>query len=85
MNRTLNISRSYESGLASNTWNPTSYNNAYLNAFEYDAMGNILTQQRHKRDGTKIEEMSYQYQYANALHPIWMQQISMTWVLLIQR
>jgi RHS repeat-associated protein len=28
-------------------------------------MGNILTQERHKRDGTKIEDMSYQYQYAN--------------------
>lgn len=65
MNRTLNISRSYENGLASNTWSPSSYNNAYYNAFTYDAMGNILTQQRHKRDGTKIEEMSYKYQYAN--------------------
>jgi len=61
----LNESRSYESGLASNAWNPSSYNNAYYNAFTYDAMGNILTQQRHKRDGTKIEEMSYKYQYAN--------------------
>jgi RHS repeat-associated protein len=61
----VQTARSYESDLNANTWNPTSYNNAYLNAFEYDAMGNILTQQRHKRDGTKIEEMSYQYQYAN--------------------
>jgi photosystem II stability/assembly factor-like uncharacterized protein len=61
----LKASRSYESGLNTNAWNPTTYNNSYFNAFSYDAMGNILTQVRHKRDGTKIEDMSYQYQYAN--------------------
>ena len=61
----LKASRSYESGFSSNVWNPTTYNNSYFNAFSYDAMGNILTQERHKRDGTKIEDMSYQYQYAN--------------------
>ncbi len=62
----LKAARSYESNLSSNTWNPTTYNNKYFNAFSFDAMGNILTQQRHKSDGTKIEEMSYQYQYANS-------------------
>jgi uncharacterized FlaG/YvyC family protein len=61
----LKASRSYESGFSSNVWNPTTYNNSYFNAFSYDAMGNILTQVRHKRDGTKIEDMGYQYQYAN--------------------
>ncbi|MBI1838654.1 MAG: hypothetical protein HYR91_15425, partial [Flavobacteriia bacterium] len=60
LNRFLS-SRSYESGLSNNEWNPTSYNNAYFNAFTYDAMGNILTQKRHKRDGTLIEDLSYGY------------------------
>lgn len=55
-------SRSYESGLASNAWNPLSYGNSYFNAFTYNADGNILTQKRHKRDGTKIEDLTYKYQ-----------------------
>lgn len=57
----LKESRSYESGLSSTIWNPTTYGDSYFNAFEYDAMGNILTQKRHKRDGTKIEDLSYVY------------------------
>jgi RHS repeat-associated protein len=65
MNRTLNISRSYESGLASNVWNPSSYNNAYYNAFTYDAMGNILSQKRHNRAGTMLEDMTYKYHKLN--------------------
>lgn len=64
LNRLI-ASRSYESGLSSNVWNPTSYGNEYYNAFSYDAMGNILTQVRHKRDGTKIEDMKYKYQYSD--------------------
>ncbi len=59
----LKESRSYETGLSSNVWNPTTYGNSYYNAFEYDAMGNILTQVRHNRAGTKIEDMKYKYQY----------------------
>ncbi|MCC5922385.1 MAG: hypothetical protein JJT77_01255 [Crocinitomicaceae bacterium] len=46
LNRLLE-SRSYESGLSSNFWNPTTYNSAYFNKFVYDANGNSLTQQRH--------------------------------------
>lgn len=57
-----NESRSYETGLASNVWNPLSYGNSYYNAFTYNADGNILTQQRHKRDGTQIEDLTYRYQ-----------------------
>ncbi|MFT5778178.1 MAG: RHS repeat-associated protein [Crocinitomicaceae bacterium] len=58
----LREARSYENGYNANAWNPTSYSNEYYNAFTYDAMGNILTQDRHLRDGTtKIEEMTYQY------------------------
>jgi hypothetical protein len=45
LNRLLE-SRSYESGLSSNFWNPTTYNSAYFNKFVYDANGNSLTQQR---------------------------------------
>ena len=59
----LKESRSYENGLSSNTWNPTSYGNEYYNAFTYDAMGNILTQERHIRNGTQIEDMTYRYRY----------------------
>ena len=59
----LKESRSYETGLSSAIWNPTTYGNSYYNAFNYDAMGNILTQVRHKRSGTKIEDMNYKYQY----------------------
>jgi len=58
----LKESRSYENGLSSNTWNPTSYSDEYFNSFTYDAMGNIQTQNRHLRDGTQIEEMTYRYQ-----------------------
>jgi hypothetical protein len=61
----LNESRSYESGLASNVWNPTTYNNEYFNAFTYDANGNILTQERHKRDGTRIDSLVYGYHKAS--------------------
>src|SRR5690554_102947 len=59
----LKESRSYENGLSGNTWNPTSYGNEYFNAFTYDAMGNILTQERHIRNGTQIEDMTYRYRY----------------------
>ncbi len=59
----LKESRSYESGLSSNVWNPVTYGNEYYNAFDFDAMGNILTQVRHNRAGTKIEDMNYKYQY----------------------
>jgi RHS repeat-associated protein len=58
----LSQARSYESGLSGSVWNPTTYGNSYYNAFTYDAMGNNLTQLRHKRDGTKIEDLSYSYQ-----------------------
>jgi hypothetical protein len=44
-----------------NVWNPTGYNNEYFNAFTFDANGNILTQKRHVRDGTQIEDMTYRY------------------------
>jgi len=46
LNRLLEA-RSYETGLSSNVWNPTVYNNEYRNTFTYDANGNILTQQRY--------------------------------------
>lgn len=54
-------SRSYEDGLTSNAWLPGSYVNQYFNAFTYDANGNILTQKRHTRNGTKIEDLTYRY------------------------
>ena len=57
----LNESRSYETGLASNAWNPTAYNWEYFNAFSYDANGNIRNQDRRKRDGTQIERLTYRY------------------------
>jgi RHS repeat-associated protein len=62
LNRLLE-SRSYENSLSANKWNPIGYTNEYFNRFSYDAMGNILHQDRHLRDGTKIENMTYQYQY----------------------
>ncbi|MBU3661463.1 MAG: hypothetical protein FGM14_16485 [Flavobacteriales bacterium] len=62
LNRLLK-SRSFENSLSSGIWNPITYSNEYYNAFEYDAMGNILHQDRHLRNGTKIEELTYQYQY----------------------
>lgn len=58
----LKTSRSYESGLSANTWNPSTYGNEYFNAFNYDGLGNILTQKRHLRDGTQIEDLEYHYQ-----------------------
>ena len=58
----LKESRSYESGLSTNSWNPTSYEDEYFNAFTFDAMGNIETQNRHLRNGTQIEDMDYHYQ-----------------------
>ena len=60
LNRLLE-SRSYEDGLANNEWNPLSYNDEYYNAFTFDANGNILTQKRHLRDGTQVEDMTYRY------------------------
>lgn len=62
----LKESRSYESDLSAGIWNPNSYTNAYYNAFTYDAMGNILTQKRHKRDGTQIEDLTYRYHLDNS-------------------
>src|SRR5690554_5452200 len=58
----LKESRSYENGLSGNTWNPTSYGNEYFNAFTYDAMGNILTQERHNRAGEIFDDLQYHYQ-----------------------
>ncbi|WP_343748904.1 RHS repeat-associated core domain-containing protein, partial [Fluviicola sp.] len=55
-------SRSFETGYSDTEWKPDSYRDEYFNAFAYDAMGNILTQQRHKRDGTQIEDLTYRYQ-----------------------
>lgn len=60
LNRLLE-SRSYETGLSNNVWNPTGYNNEYFNAFTFDPNGNIKTQKRHLRDGTQVEDMSYKY------------------------
>jgi len=62
LNRLLE-SRSFETGYANNAWNPTIYNSEYFNKFEYDAMGNILTQKRHARDGTLWEDLTYNYDY----------------------
>ncbi|MBU3661555.1 MAG: hypothetical protein FGM14_16955 [Flavobacteriales bacterium] len=58
----LKESRSYETGLTSNVWNPTTYGNAYYNAFTYDAMGNIENQIRHARNGAMIDNLTYHYQ-----------------------
>ncbi len=58
----LNESRSYESGLSGSEWNPSGYNNAYFNAFTFDAMGNILTQKRHLSDGGVLDDLTYHYQ-----------------------
>jgi len=58
----LKSSRSF-TNLSANNWQAGSvYSNRYFNTFEYDAMGNILTQKRHKQDGTQIEDMTYRYQ-----------------------
>src|SRR5690554_3987752 len=58
----LKESRSYENGLSTNTWNPSSYGSEYYNAFTYDAMGNILTQERHNRAGQIFDDLKYNYQ-----------------------
>ncbi len=58
----LKESRSYENGLSSNTWNPSNYGSEYYNAFTYDAMGNILTQERHNRAGQIFDDLEYKYQ-----------------------
>src|SRR5690554_2310475 len=58
----LKESRSYENGLSSNTWNPTSYGNEHFMVFTYDAMGNILTQERHNRAGEIFDDLQYHYQ-----------------------
>ena len=58
----MKSSRSF-TNLSANNWQAGSvYSNRYFNTFEYDAMGNILTQKRHKQDGTQIEDMTYRYQ-----------------------
>ncbi|HLW08952.1 MAG TPA: RHS repeat-associated core domain-containing protein [Fermentimonas sp.] len=58
----LKESRSYESGLNGNNWNPTSYNDEYFNSFTFDALGNIKTQSRYERDGTQIDSLFYGYE-----------------------
>ena len=58
----LKSSRSF-TNLSANNWQYSGvYSNKYFNTFDYDAMGNILTQKRHKQDGTQIEDMTYRYQ-----------------------
>ena len=48
--------------LSGNQWeNSGAYDNRYLNSFEYDAMGNIIHQNRYTADGVQIEDMSYGY------------------------
>jgi hypothetical protein len=59
----LRESRSYETGLEENVWNPISYSQSYYNEFVYDANGNILFQTRHLRNGDQIEKMHYRYKY----------------------
>ncbi len=58
-------SRSFEQGLDGNNWNPKGYKDEYFNMFKYDAISNILEQNRHKRDGTRIEQLSYNYHRNN--------------------
>jgi RHS repeat-associated protein len=65
----LKASRSFETGLTNNVWNSTSYANAYLNTFNYDANGNITSQVRHKRNGTKLDDLTYNYQKDGATTP----------------
>jgi RHS repeat-associated protein len=60
LNRLLEA-RSYETGLTNNEWAPTAYNNEYRNTFTYDANGNILTQNRHLRDGSQTDQLTYNY------------------------
>jgi RHS repeat-associated protein len=48
--------------LSGNQWgNSGTYDNRYLNTFEYDAMGNIIHQNRYTEAGVQIEDMSYGY------------------------
>jgi RHS repeat-associated protein len=48
--------------LSGNQWgNSGTYDNRYLNTFEYDAMGNIVHQNRYTEAGVQIENMSYGY------------------------
>lgn len=48
--------------LTGNQWgNSGTYDNRYLNTFEYDAMGNILHQNRYTEAGVQIENMAYGY------------------------
>jgi RHS repeat-associated protein len=61
LNRLLEA-RSYTDGLSSNTWNPTTYDDKYFNAFTYDANGNILTQKRRNSAGTMLDDLTYHYQ-----------------------
>ncbi|WP_186280096.1 RHS repeat-associated core domain-containing protein [Fluviicola chungangensis] len=66
----LKESRSYENGLSGGEWRPDSYTNSYYNEFSYDAMGNILFQKRHKRDGTRIEDLTYRYHLDNTTNKL---------------
>jgi hypothetical protein len=61
----LRFARSYENmNLAGNSWDYLeTYDNRYFNEFVYDPNGNILNQKRHLRDGTQIEDLTYQYKY----------------------
>jgi hypothetical protein len=63
----LRFARSYENmNLAGNSWDYLeTYDNRYFNEFVYDPNGNILTQKRHLRNGTQIEDLTYQYHYQN--------------------
>jgi RHS repeat-associated protein len=63
----LRFARSFENmNLAGNSWDYLeTYDNRYFNEFVYDPNGNILTQKRHLRNGTQIEELTYQYKYNN--------------------
>lgn len=58
----LKFSRSYESDLSANVWDPLSYAWKYYNEFEYDAMGNIEKQIRNNRSGAPIDDLEYGYQ-----------------------
>jgi RHS repeat-associated protein len=64
LNRLLE-SRSFIN-LTGNQWGASGmYDNRYLNTFEYDAMGNILHQNRYTAAGVQIENMSYGYKKDN--------------------
>jgi RHS repeat-associated protein len=59
----LTESRSYEFGLNNFVWNPVTYGSQYFNRFRYDAMGNILTQERHLRNGQITDSLIYKYHF----------------------